>query len=310
MFLLIFLGILHAADVTFVNEVTTVAHENILLMDLASVSNLSPALEEKVLKTVIFTTQEALETLEISNLDLLKKVKPAVAAQATGASEMATNWVYFLPGKIRIKRTTSQISELRLQNLVKLDLQKKCPSCLIKSVTIKRPEMVGTLVSWSLDFQNIPVQKNFLVPLKMVKAPKTEETLWLNIQAGIFQEGFKTTALVSRDQRLGEKDVKKESIEIGNFKDRLATWEEIQTSRMNKSLSVNQPILLSDLQKDFFVNRGQVVKIISGSDQFEVSSQATAEDAGYFGDLIKLKSLDQKRTLSGIVIEKGLVRIQ
>ena len=52
------------------------------------------------------------------------------------------------------------------------------------------------------------------------------------------------------------------------------------------------------------------MKIILGDGTFEVSAQATAEQAGSVGEVIKIKTMDTKKLMSGTLIDLGVVKIE
>jgi flagella basal body P-ring formation protein FlgA len=68
--------------------------------------------------------------------------------------------------------------------------------------------------------------------------------------------------------------------------------------------------LLSDLKREPAAHRGQVVRALVGDQDFEISINASAEENGFIGDLIKVKNLETQKMMSGIVIDKGVVKVQ
>jgi flagella basal body P-ring formation protein FlgA len=71
-----------------------------------------------------------------------------------------------------------------------------------------------------------------------------------------------------------------------------------------------EPIQLSFLRQENLVEKGQLVQAQFKSENFLVTSTAVAEQNGRLGDLIKIKNSESQRTVSGVVLDKGLVEVQ
>lgn len=93
-------------------------------------------------------------------------------------------------------------------------------------------------------------------------------------------------------------------------KDGSLRMEDIQGQMAARSLPVGSTVWASDLKREPAAKKGQIVKALLGDDSFEISVNMMAEDSGFVGDLIKVKNLETQKVLSGLVTEKGVVKLQ
>ncbi len=101
-----------------------------------------------------------------------------------------------------------------------------------------------------------------------------------------------------------------EEVDITYAKDGLPKPEEIDGQLAARMLQLNQPIFKSDFKRELAINRGQIIRAVSGNESFEITSQAVAEEQGYVGDVIKIKNSESQKTLSGQIVERGVVKVQ
>jgi flagella basal body P-ring formation protein FlgA len=116
--------------------------------------------------------------------------------------------------------------------------------------------------------------------------------------------------LIRFGERLQAEDLEMIETDVTFVKEETPEMNAIVGMIANRSLTPRMPIILSDLKREPAARKGQVVKALVGDQTFEVSINASAEENGFIGDVIKIKNSETQKVMSAIVIEKGVVKVQ
>ncbi len=90
--------------------------------------------------------------------------------------------------------------------------------------------------------------------------------------------------------------------------DAVKSLEGIKNLATNRLLHAGDILRKRDLTKAKLIKRGELVMVEAKSDNFQIVNEAIAFQDGYFGDQIKLTSVDTKKPINARVIGKGKVR--
>lgn len=261
------------------------------------------------------TKFETIEDLEIfdgrpaGDHRFLGRVEMARALQqALGSNE----FTFKIPNQMIIETRKNFITRADLQKALNVEIQKQCPGCEVKTRDLRIPELKDAteeMLSWSIDASQTKLFGSFLVPIK-VRFSSGEKSYFASGTTDVFKEGFVTRRALPAGERLSENDLEKKMVNVTFLKGSLLQADELKGQLLAKYIVSGQPLLSGDIKREPAANRGQLMKVIAGDDTLEVSSQAVAEEAGYIGDLIKLKNTETQKLISGKIVDKGLVRLQ
>ena len=90
--------------------------------------------------------------------------------------------------------------------------------------------------------------------------------------------------------------------------DAVKSLEGIKNLATNRLLHAGDVLRKRDHTKAKLIKRGELVMVEAKSNHFQIVNEAIAFQDGYFGDQIKLTSVDTKKPISARVIGKGKVR--
>lgn len=90
----------------------------------------------------------------------------------------------------------------------------------------------------------------------------------------------------------------------------IAKLEDLEGRILSSPVAQGEPIPIRALKVETTIEKGQIIQAQFRGENFELSSNAVAEQSGSVGELIKIKNVDSQKILSGIVIGKGLVEVQ
>jgi flagella basal body P-ring formation protein FlgA len=125
---------------------------------------------------------------------------------------------------------------------------------------------------------------------------------------------FCNVALIERQiephSKIIESDIKWQRREVTFINDIPATQNELATGVSRSTLSVGTVLLRSQLEREMALKFGQQIELIAGDESFSISSKGIAQQNGFIGDVVKVRSEASSKMLDGIVVAKGVVNVR
>ena len=229
-------------------------------------------------------------------LEILKKVK-------TERRELSS-YRFKVPNEIRIDRVKGfardQISRRAINRL-----SLRCATCDFQVQIKNLPEVHEESVR--LEWRELPLSGPFMVS---VTNPSGQTLAWVSGQIRTEKPIVKTSRALRPGDTIQAEDVRLEKADVSFNKDHFVELQQVLGKKVSRAIAVSSALSSLDLQRNFDVKQGQIIRIVSGNEVFEVSSQGTAQDSGVMGDVIRVRHLENQKILSGRILEKGLVRIE
>lgn len=210
-----------------------------------------------------------------------------------------------VPSRVDISFATVPVSREEVQRKVQNILKARCHECEYQVSIQSTPRPSSK--TWDLDFTQLSTKGGFLLPLRDGDSGQIK---WISGTIRVSRLTPVTTRLILQGERVQADDLRMSMMDVTFAKDGSLRMEDIQGQAAARSLPVGSPVWASDLKREPAAKRGQIVKAMLGDESFEISVNMMAEDNGFVGDLIKVKNLETQKVLSGLVTDKGVVRLQ
>lgn len=228
----------------------------------------------------------------VKNSELLKKVNPS----------------FKIPTEIHIRIRQDGFSKIELERSIKNILLSRCETCSFQIHLNALPKMVR--VNWNIDWDQEIKYGSFMIAVREPEQSANVANKWVTGTLRVQKKVPVAKKLVRFGERLQSEDLEILEADITYVKEETPDLSQVVGLIANRTLTPRAPILLSDLKKEPAARRGQVVRALVGDRDFEVSINASAEENGFIGDLIKIKNPETQKTMSAIVIDKGVVKVQ
>jgi flagella basal body P-ring formation protein FlgA len=211
---------------------------------------------------------------------------------------------------VEAKNNLIPVSDVH-QKVIQL-ITKSCASCSAKIRDLKVPTIKTTeiMTSWDIDASQVSLRGAVLLPLQVQFQNGSQKTFWAPVHIFLEQTGLVSRRALKMGDRLSAEDLEKKTVDITYQKESLVSESEAETQVLARYVPAGQALTAGDLKREPAAQRGQLVRVLAGGEDLEVSLQAVAEEAGAIGDMIKLKIPDSQKLISGKIIEKGVVRLQ
>lgn len=290
-------------EVSIPGSVEISQRELLRLSDIAVVTNgneeLLASLEEIVLRE---DARELLLSQHLNSQEILSKVRTAMSTQESLRGLKPT---FKVPAQVKVTFANTPVSREEVERKILNVLRSRCNACEYKITIQSTP--IPAQKNWELDFTQLTAKGGFLLPLRDGSQGQIK---WISGTIRASQLTPVTTRLILQGERVQLEDIRMVMTDITFAKDGVLRPEDIQGQLAARSLSVGSPVWMNDLKREPAAKRGQTVKAMLSDETFEISVNMQAEENGFVGDMIKVKNLETKKILSGLVIEKGVVKLQ
>jgi len=280
----------------------------IRLIDIASVDFVLPAVADQALQVEMADGAHEGHAIEFKNADLIRLIRSRFAESPDLAS---LKWTFFIPQTVKLNPRKIVISPMRAENQIQAALHTKCNDCkvAIKDLRVPVSHDLAPLQNCQMQMESLKMGGTFLLPVQCESGSQSK-TYWISGSALISKVAPVATRQILPGDRIASKDFQMRETDLTFAKDGVPSEAELNGQIAGRLISLNAPIFKNDLRKEVAIQRGQNVRAVMGSDTFEVSSAAIAEENGFVGDTVRIRSVDTQKVLSGIVVERGVVRLQ
>lgn len=213
---------------------------------------------------------------------------------------------FILPTELKILRSRSTVSRMEVERKIKNRIYSDCAEC---DVQVQISSVPGNMASdWVMDL-NIDLNKT-AVTIPVYSASNSDKKGW--IVADI--KRYRQVPVVSRSVRIGDVLTEEmftfEKRLLLNVRDTVTSIDSVVGMQAARFMNAGQVVQYSDLKKEQIMKRGQMVKAMVGTNDFEVAISAEVQEAGAIGDVVKVKNLDSQKVFAARVVDRGLVRIE
>lgn len=289
-------------EVVFPNEAEVSSTSVISVFQVAELKELTGHAFTEIAKMPLAESGVGQEVLTLSGEDVSKKLRELVRSSD---SLKKLNPSFKIPNEIRIRIRKDDYSSLEIEKSLRNILLSRCVACSFQIRLNALPKM--GLRDEGIDWDQQIKYGSFMLPIRVNGGFSNK---WITGTLRVQKNAPVAKKLIRFGERIQADDIETHETDITYLKEETPDISQIVGLVANRSLSPRAPILLSDLQREPAARRGQMVKALVGNQSFEVSVNASAEENGFIGDLIKIKNTETQKVMSAIVIEKGVVKVQ
>jgi|GEM_PF-1383813 len=283
------------SHVQVASEVTVGLKEKVTLFDIAAVEGAETSLLQIMNEIVVLPLAQVGEN-EISSSELAAKIRRRLSGYKLS-----------LPSRLKVMMQSEVLNRSEIERKIRNQLGQICNDCEISVSSLQLPQVRHS--NCELDYSKLSLRSSFMLPL--IESSNTSSQLkWVTGQIRIFKKVPTLVRSVMQGQRLQPEDVQVLKMDVTHLQDPNLTLEEVIGQMTQRGMNANTALSRADLRREAVIKRGQMIKALVGSEDFEISVNVTAEENGFVGDMIKVKNLETNKVMSGLVTDKSMVRIQ
>jgi flagellar basal body P-ring formation protein FlgA len=278
---------------------------SVMLNDLATASGFSESQFEILNNFVIAESWDG-QDIKLDRQELANRVKLFFAAneQLRGTSP-----IFVIPENVSIRYRSLEFNEQNIKNELLSKLKGACTSCKVEILAIRIPRTNLKIDSWRIENPILELRSSQLFSIE-VEGSSRKSNLAGTVVARFQQEVLAAKRNLNQGERIQPGDFEIKHVDISSGKDFLQLESDVIGQQLLRAVQTGQGISRSDLRREAAIKRGQLIRVVLGNEGFEVSASANAEESGFVGDLIRLKTIETQKVLNGRVIEQGKVRVE
>lgn len=211
-----------------------------------------------------------------------------------------------LPRHVFIEKA---ISAARIGQAIAHHFQESCGGCEIRVSDVRLPVVIGSVDQWKINFPSDVPKGSFSIPVDVNSVGK-DRVIWASGKLMI----FKKVPIAKRNINIGERiqpsDVGEELRDITFANDGPVENIELVGSTAARGIAARQIIWKNYLVRPKAISRGEAIKLISGGDTWQITVSGIAQQSGYIGDTVQVTNASSQKSLTGIVVDKGVVKIR
>jgi len=290
------------AEVIFPKEAEVSNTGVISVFQVAELKDISGVAFGELARMVLIEHTEQKQNVTLSGEEISKKMRDLVR---NSIALQKVNPAFKIPAEIRIKIRQDGISQNDVEKTLRNIILSRCEACAVDIQVKSLPKVKsGNIeIGWDEDIKG----GAFMIP---VRESTQFANKWITGTVKIRKSVPVARRMIRFGDRIQSEDVEMMDSNITFLKEETPQMSQVIGMVASKTLTAKSPVLMSDLKREPAAKRGQVLKALVGTDDFEVSINVSAEENGFVGDVIKIKNPETQKVMSATVIEKGLVKIQ
>ena len=235
-----------------------------------------------------------------------------VIAVAIRQSLSQKNWGVQIPRKIIVDNRGYEVDRESVENELLSAWSTICSDCRILLKSLQIPILPPTAINrpWRVDKDSRLPLGHFSKKIFITLTDGREQIYWLSGEIEVKKKVPVLTRSTPMSTRLSAEDFKMEWRDVTLATDTNPSDKEIDGQQVRYSMNANDIIWRSSLIREKAVQRGEIVKIFVGDENWQVSMQARTEQDGFIGDMVNVRNLQTNRILSGRVVGAGEVQIR
>lgn len=295
-----------APQITVKAAVEVGEQEAITLGDLASFEGFSLARTKELQAVPLADAPQAGEQRVFTNHGLAQTFRSYV-----GSDEAGEKVFFSIPSRIVISRKEMKLDEITVKQTIVEQLKVVCSSCEFKIERVALP-LVNNLTAqskWSVKVRNELPKGTFSYPLE-VKNQSEAQTYWVTGNISILKHALVAKRNIGIGEQIAEGDYADQLRDITYLHDSIAEPSDLVGSVAARGISAEQVIGRTFLKREAAFKFGDVVKVISGNESWQISIDGVAQQAASVGETARVKIPRTQKLLSGVVVAKGVIEVR
>lgn len=216
-----------------------------------------------------------------------------------------------IPSRVVIENKGYEMREGEVKEALTKKWQSSCSDCRIVIQRLVLPEVNSDWLHqpWKLNIKDDLPRGSFSVPVEFTAKNKTS-TFWITGSVEIERRVPVATRMMYFGEKVREGDFKWEYRDVTFARDGIPEEDSIVGKRVRGSLRANQIIWMNNIEREKALNRGDVVRIISGTKDWTVTTKGVAQQDAHIGDTVKVKNPKTLKVISALVVGKGEVKVE
>jgi len=271
----------------------------VVLGDIVDMQGVDEGTKAQLMKLPLSAAPAVGETLEFS--------MTAISGMLRSALDFADLPHVKIPHQVVIERSSHKWEAANVEKELMQLWQPSCLECKLELSDLTLP--AGEFSNWTLKAKAEMPKGGFSIPVEVRKDGQMV-TLWIQGQLTIRKLVPVAKRVLYFGERIQAADVEWIWRDVTMAQDGVPSSTDVLGRRIKTALRSGDIVFAGNLEREKALRRGEVARVISGHGEWEVSTNAIAQQDAEVGDTVTLKNPRTNRDLTGVVVAKDEVEIR
>ncbi len=217
-----------------------------------------------------------------------------------------------IPSRVTVTKKKASFSSANLKAQLLSKFKEICGECdfEINNLNVPATAKMAPDATWALRVPKELPKGSFSYPIEITLNDVTSQAYWVSGQLVI----RRLVPVAAREIAVGEKiqpdDLVSQMKDVTFAIDAPVSPADLASGVSSRQISAGQIVFRSSVRKELAVRMGDVVKVTTGTDEWQISLDGISQASGSIGDVIKVKIPKTQKLVSGLLREKGVVEVQ
>lgn len=216
------------------------------------------------------------------------------------------------PSRVVVSRKSFKFQKANVEEVLRSQFASACADCEIEISNLALPAVPKTIPShapWKVRTRGEIPKGSFSVPVEIGEEGATR-SFWITGSIAVFKQAPVATRAIGAGERIQPEDFIVQKKDVTFATDSIATPPDLGASIAGRSIAAGSVIWRGSLRREAAIKFGDVVKVVAGTEEWQVSIEGVAQSAASVGDPVKVKIPRTQKVISGLVKDKGWVEVR
>lgn len=217
-----------------------------------------------------------------------------------------------IPARVVVKRKTFRLEARTVEDEIKRQMKAVCEECDIQIDSLNLPllgEAFARDMSWHLKMRPELPKGSFSAPIE-ISGPGGRRQFWVSGRVNVFKTVPVAKRTIELGERIGSGDIAFERRDVTYRTDSFPRESEIVGAIASRAIAAESFVGRAMLRREQALKAGDTVKVTTGNETWRVSVEGLAQSGGFIGDVVRVRIPRTQKTISGVLLEKGLVEVR
>lgn len=281
----------------------------ISLSDVVIAQGLSRTAIDAFRKIKLSDAPKAGESRIFTESVIADSIKPDLEAveQATGES-----FELKIPSRVTVSKKKPSLDAGEIKQQLLSQFKSLCADCEFEIRNLSTPAVAKLAdgATWTMRTRGEIPKGGFSYPIEVTKSDVVVQTLWVSGSLVV----RRAVPVAAREIMIGERiqpdDLVTQLKDVTFNNDAPILASELSSGVAARQIAAGQIVFRSSLRRELAIKQGDIVKVRTGNDEWEISLDGVSQSSGYVGDSVNVKIPKTQKVVAGILKEKGVVEVQ
>ena len=303
-------GIVHAENRVTVRPVVEVemSKTDITLSDIVASKGVSRTAMEKFRAIKLSDAPSQGESREFTSEVIAESIKPDLEAVE---KEIGEHFDIRIPSRVNVTKRKPSINAVDLKSQLMTQFKSVCADCEFELTNLSTPvaAKLAEGATWNLRMKSELPKGSFSYPVEVTVGDVPAQTYWVSGQLTIRRKVPVAAREIAVGERIQPEDLITQLKDVTFASDAPVLVSELSSGVAARQIPAGAIVFRSSLRRELAIKQGDVVKVETGSDEWQISLDGVSQSSGYVGDQIKVKIPSTSKIIAGVLKDNGVVEV-